>query len=84
MDINNSQISPVLEKKTGKTSHLHLFRTINTFLSLTLLVVIITGGSIGKLGLCIMIYLCLVVAIDNLYRTGDLANVLYFFKRLKS
>jgi hypothetical protein len=61
----------------------YLFQIFNIFLALVLLIIIVIGKSIGKVELCMIMYLCLLVAIDNLFRTGNFANIMYSIKRNK-
>jgi hypothetical protein len=82
METTSRQISP-LKTKSETPMWQYLFRVLNIFLSLMLLIILLTGGSIGKAELGIIVYLCLVVALDNLYRTGNLAAIMYLFKRHK-
>ena len=61
----------------------YVFQGANLFLSLLVLIATLTGHSIGRMTVGTIVYLCLAVAIDNLYRTGNLAIIIFFFKRRK-
>jgi hypothetical protein len=82
MDTTSQQTSPV-NTKSEKPMWKYLFQIFNIFLALMLLIIIVIGKSIDKIELYMIVYLCLVVAIDNLSRAGNLASILYLFKRNK-